>query len=363
MLSRFNLLARKELLKGDCRCRQALVNRLYTTTSSNDKSSSPLPSSATTTTTTDDITGKPATDAEIANDDHFWEVPSSKPPVKRRVESLDFRRLLDDVLKEQQDKDNKYITKGIAPSDNEKLSSPRGSVGPRRAVSLIEHRLLEMVSKHKQIYKRNSPLPRSMMSALYGKTMESNTTIIKKTLDPAQLEAIQQNKAIQSHDREIKIIDDLLSTTTRKDLLNFFTDCVTDYQRRQAFPTYYPRLVKNAIHHAFINFTDPYLAVALFEQCKTMSIQSYIEGCTVEVYNQVLQLRWNAWEDIYGMLDLMEEMTLNGIAFDAASAGIVQTITDEMERQQLGSDKIQRWSPDDVRSTELMKILVAVWIV
>lgn len=344
---------------GDCRCRRAIVSRLYTTNNNNGHgSSSPSTSSA---------NDQHAPDKELINSNHFWELPSIKTPTKRPPTTINFVDLLDSMIKDRKNEDNRYITKGLSRRGKE---LPKITGETRRRSTLIEQRLLEMVQKQRTIYKQKAPLPRTMMGAVYGKAApvygdtKNASSSKNRGLDSMQLNAIHENKGIQAHDREIKTIDDLLSTNTRHELLTFFNDCVSGYQEQQEFPSYYSTLVKNAIHHAFTDFRDPYLAVALFEQCKTMSIQSYIEGCTVDVYNQVLRLRWDAWEDIYGMLDLMEEMTLNGIAFDNQSAGIVRTITDEMERQELagGSDQVLRWSPDDVRSTELMKILVGKWI-
>jgi hypothetical protein len=348
---------------GDCRCRRAIVSRLYTNNNNNNSndhgSSSPS-------TSPDASNDQSTLDTELVDNNPFWVPPSTKTIAKRPPTSINFVTLLDDMIKDRRLEDSRYITKGLSSKGKAPpiVGEPR-----RRRTTLIEQRLLEMVQKQRTIYKEKAPLPRTMMGAVYGKTAQAygdtkNTSSKSRALDTKQLDAIYENKGIQAHDREIKTIDDLLSTKTRHDLLAFFNDCISGYQERQEFPSYYSTLVKNAIHHAFTNFRDPYLAVTLFEQCKTMSIQSYIEGCTVDVYNQVLGLRWTAWEDIYGMLDLMEEMTLNGIAFDKQSVGIVKTITDEMERQELaaGSDQVLRWSPDDLRSTELMKMLVGKWI-
>ncbi|CAO3595032.1 unnamed protein product [Absidia cylindrospora] len=360
MLSRFNVVARKTGLKGNCLCRRVILSRFYSSEDPSDKNTSPH---------------------VLLDNDHFWELPAPKTPARRpskvtNSESIDFRQLLDSVLKNRQTEENHHILEGVSHKTPRKTARTNDdSMKPKlRTTSLIEKRLLQMVIQQRQIFKQKAPLPRTMMPAIYRKTTANTSDDVEgstykqrnRTLGSAQLDIIRQNKSIQEHDHEIKTIDDLLSTNSRHQLLDMFVTSVQDYQQQNTFPNYYSRLVKNAIHHAYNDFYDPYLAMALFEQCKTISVQSYIEGCTVDVYNQVLQIRWDAWKDIYGMLDLMEEMTLNGIAFDKVSAGIVQTITDEMEQQEWSggdnAEHVRLWSPDDIRSTELMKTLVGKWI-
>ncbi|KAI8085211.1 uncharacterized protein BX664DRAFT_338829 [Halteromyces radiatus] len=363
MLRRLNALGRKELIKGRCVCRNSLAYRLYTTnskTSSNDK---------------------PVSSEDLVNDDYFWEIPTSTPrhvTTKKTNNTtsptLDFRRLLDTVLdKTTREHDQAIVDEVLTNITNgdELYKRPTTTTATQKAskrrTSLIEQRLLDMVIHNKKVFKERAPLPRSMMPALYGKTQNGEEKRKQSiSLGKIQLEAIRKDKSIQAHDREIKTIDDILSTNSRHALLDQFSFSVMEYQQQQSFPSYYARLVKNAIQHAYTTFRDPYLAVALFEQCKSMSVESYINGCTADVYNQVLNVRWEAWKDIYGILDLMEEMTLNGIAFNDVSASIVQTITEEMEQQEWAdadnSKQVQMWSPDDVRSTELMKILVGKWV-
>ncbi|ORZ22285.1 hypothetical protein BCR42DRAFT_487863 [Absidia repens] len=360
MLSRFNVVARETGLKGNCLCRRVMVSRFYSSKDPSDKNTSPQ---------------------ELLDNDHFWELPTPKTPARRpskatNGDTIDFRQLLDSVLKTRQTQENNHILEGVSHKTSKQIEPTNNdSVKPKlRTTSLIEKRLLQMVMQQRQIFKQKAPLPRTMMPAIYRKSAANNRNDVdgstykqrNTTLDAAQSDIIRQNKSIQDHDHEIKTIDDLLSTKSRHRLLDMFITSMLDYQQQNTFPSYYSRLVKNAIHHAYNDFYDPYLAMALFEQCKTISVQSYIEGCTVDVYNQVLQIRWDAWKDIYGMLDLMEEMTLNGIAFDKVSAGIVQTITDEMEQQEWSggenTEHVRLWSPDDIRSTELMKTLVGKWI-
>ncbi|CAO3630320.1 unnamed protein product [Cunninghamella echinulata] len=251
----------------------------------------------------------------------------------------------------------------------------------KRVPTIIERQLLELVLKKKKIFKNTAPLPRSLMPAVYGKDTSINdlsssysppTSANERTKETKK--GIMGNKKIQDQDEEIKIMNDVSSTATKQELLNLFTGFLNKHHYSQQqqqqkpqelFPTYYAKVVETAIKHAYTEFGDPYLAIALFEQCKLLSTESYIQGCTNEVYTTVLKVRWDAWKDIYGMLDLMEEMALNGIAFNRASAMLVRKISDEMEGQIMTdheSAQVKIWSPDDIRSTQLMKMLVGKWL-
>ncbi|ORX46752.1 hypothetical protein DM01DRAFT_1339411 [Hesseltinella vesiculosa] len=286
----------------------------------------------------------------------FWDLPEDKRhSVKQRAQeqSINFQKLLDQVIAtgRKSTASTKPVTK-----DSTRMQG--------QTASAIEQRLLEMVRRNK-VYKEKAPLPRSMMPAMYGKLPTSPT--LSQSLDPYdRLGRATEDSPMKSRDQQVKLIDELLSTTSSTQLLSLLTKTLATYQEQQMYPSYYSRLVTNAIQHAYVHFADPYLAIALFDQCKSLSPLSYIQGCTVDVYNHVLHIRWEAWRDIYGMLELMEEMTLNGIQFNEKSLALVRTVASEMDQQVLSQPDNPAgfdtpWSPEDVRSIQLMKTLVGKW--
>ncbi|KAI9308014.1 hypothetical protein BJ944DRAFT_260995 [Cunninghamella echinulata] len=405
MINRFNNIAKRNWPRDRCVCqiKTSYYKRYTTSIESDDKKEN-------------------KSLHDILEEDNFWELPDSTPnkkPTKPTEEFTDFSTLLEILTKHNNnssksnsnnrhdgDKDNREETliresqekehgvlealaekmnqdfdKTSIATETEMETATAAEKRKKRAPTIIERQLLELVLKKKKIFKSTAPLPRSLMPAVYGKDTSMNnlsssyspsSSINERTKETKR--GIMGNKKIQEQDEEVKIINDVSSTTTKQELLNLFTGFLNKYHPSQQqqqqklqelFPTYYAKVIDTAIKHAYTEFGDPYLAIALFEQCKLLSTESYIQGCTNEVYTTVLKVRWDAWKDIYGMLDLMEEMALNGIAFNRASAMLVRKISDEMEGQVMTDDEsaqVKIWSPDDIRSTQLMKMLVGKWL-
>ncbi|KAI9491232.1 hypothetical protein BDB00DRAFT_834454 [Zychaea mexicana] len=134
---------------------------------------------------------------------------------------------------------------------------------------------------------------------------------------------------------------------------------------------------------AGMTFEDPYLALSIFEHAKTHSVVSYVSGCTTEVYNAMLMMRWKLWRDVHGMLNLVDEMMANGVGYDTETRRIVQLVVAEVENEMrldndddeddgAASSDVYRygpnmkdgmvWSMDERRSANIMKALVGKWL-
>ncbi|KAF8638008.1 hypothetical protein AX16_010640 [Volvariella volvacea WC 439] len=88
----------------------------------------------------------------------------------------------------------------------------------------------------------------------------------------------------------------------------------------------YPHLIALLIQTFRDKYQDPNLALAIFEHAKTLSIASYVFGCTTIVYNQVLKTRWGYFADLKGVHDALAEMKVNGIEADSKTRKIVDGI-------------------------------------
>ncbi|KAI8067771.1 hypothetical protein BC940DRAFT_367418 [Gongronella butleri] len=305
----------------------------------------------------------------------FWELEDdlhsdrhggvARPPPRSSTDAghkqktwVNFKELLDKVID--------GTGKRGADTDKDQRQ-PNGRGRAEDTATMIEGRLLDMVLSKKKVFKQDkTPLPRGLMPAMYGKNVSKRpmgAPSLSQALDDAAdkpLGQLGQLGGIKAHDKQIKLINDLLSTSSPSALLSLFARTVQEYQQDQAYPVYYSRVVANAMHHAYTRFGDPYLAMALFDQCKRMGVQSYLQGCTVDVYNAALRIRWQAWRDVYGMLDLLEEMTINGIGMNDVSQSLVQKVANEMDNTVM-DDTVPRWSPEDVKSTQRMKQLLGKW--
>jgi hypothetical protein len=181
---------------------------------------------------------------------------------------------------------------------------------------------------------------------------------------------INQNKRIMGKEQELKAISTIVDTTNSVDLLK----AVLKEINQEKYPKYYPRILAKAIEHA--SRKDPYLALTIFELAKSKSLESYILGCTTRVYDAMLLLRWEAWRDVYGMLNLVEEMTVNGITYSNDSRRIVRSVVQEIEaegsnldEEEEGESSIESkskgiyWNSDEKRACNVMKEMVGKWII
>jgi hypothetical protein len=277
-------------------------------------------------------------------------------------------------------------------------AKPKAATKPSASVktdSVIEQKLLDLVLKNRQLYKEKAPLPRGMMAPIYGKSNkvkrqqhydEDNEDDVYHErreeyeernqsfdfLNPSStptnwdLKNIQQNKRIQQKEKELQAIHDIVGTKTSLELLT----CIYKEVDQPEYPKYYPKLLTKAIEHASAR-NDPYLATTIFELAKTKSMESYVLGCTTKVYDAMLLLRWETWRDVYGMLQLVEEMTVNGVKYSNNSRRIIRSVVQEieaeggaqdLEEEEVGGNTIY-WNADEKRACNVMKELAGKWMI
>lgn len=326
---------------------------------------------------------------------HFWEIPdhpdSRRPETNRSVKSRttraaaeqrDFRDLLDTLFDRKPYKFTQE-TPAIKPPSHNSIKTD----------SVIEKKLLDLVMKNRQLYKDKAPLPRSMMAPIYGKSSskfrkqhqqqqqeeEDGSDVLDFLIPPSSSSTadttnwdpkdITRNKRIQEKEKELQAINAIVSTNSSLELLS----CINQHIGQSEYPTYYPSILTKAIEHASAR-NDPYLALTIFELAKTKSMQSYVLGCTTKVYDAMLLLRWEIWRDVYGMLELVEEMTVNGVKYSNNSRRIVRSVVQEIEAEGVNTDEEEEeerqgeqkgiyWNADEKRACNVMKELVGKWIV
>ncbi|GBC05585.1 hypothetical protein RclHR1_00630032 [Rhizophagus clarus] len=159
----------------------------------------------------------------------------------------------------------------------------------------------------------------------------------------------------------IKISDELLlKCETKKQLLDFISKNIfgigsdkkfssdsklllDDFNR--PFPFKYAKLLKQSIL-VCKKFKDPYLALSIFEQTKRRGLLSYQLGCTTEVYNQIILIRWEFWKDLKGIENLLNEMIDNEISFNKETSDII----DSVELEVISFNNLKRWDSFDRKS-------------
>ena len=276
------------------------------------------------------------------------------------------------------------ISSSFQPND------PNVDKKTKRIQSQIEKQLLEMVRKSQKPHKKTSPLPRGMMGPFYGKSLYEKS---RRRLNDPMIIMNTGDENIATRDKETNAINTILECTTSRELLERVLDFTTPttttassssgatakggndtIDNEGTYPPYYSKLLTRAIEKAGMTFQDPYLALSIFEHAKNHSVMSYVSGCTTEVYNVMLMMRWKLWQDVHGMLNLVDEMMANGVGYDNETRRIVQMVVFEVEnelslvnpQEQEDNYRIKDgmvWSMDERRSANIMKALIGKWLI
>ncbi|CAO3678402.1 unnamed protein product [Rhizopus stolonifer] len=191
---------------------------------------------------------------------------------------------------------------------------------------------------------------------------EDNRTILDE-IEPFDYnwykERIVNDERVRMKEKEMLIKESIVGSETVYGVL----DVISKEIDRASYPPYYHSIVKTALEHT--SRFDPYLTLSIFEQIKAKSIQSYIKGCTTETYNTILIMRWETWRDVHGMLDLLEEMSLNGIKVNSETRSIVGKVVTEIEEEKdidYANNQGLFWNMDERRSCNIMKQMANKWL-
>ncbi|KAH3683459.1 hypothetical protein WICPIJ_005578 [Wickerhamomyces pijperi] len=77
------------------------------------------------------------------------------------------------------------------------------------------------------------------------------------------------------------------------------------------------------------DFKSPLDAITLFESLKSKSLHTFILGCGIKNYNKYIELQWSCFQDITKILNILEDLKINGIQGDLETEEILTTIKDE----------------------------------
>jgi Mtf2 family len=121
----------------------------------------------------------------------------------------------------------------------------------------------------------------------------------------------------------------------------------------------YPRILQRGMNILRVDFRNPLAAHTLFQRAKTLSAESYVLGCTTGAYNEWMLVRWDGFRDLTGVVDMLEEMGMNGVRGDEKTVRIVETVVrDVQEWSSLGPEAIRPfWGAEGERVGRLEKIL------
>lgn len=93
-------------------------------------------------------------------------------------------------------------------------------------------------------------------------------------------------------------------------------------------PGTYSYLLAEGMRILRSTFNDLQGVFSIFNKIKELGAESYVVGCSVDVYNQVIAAKWEGTRDLYKVKDLVDEMDSNGIHGNSKT---LQTITEIMQ--------------------------------
>jgi Mtf2 family len=103
-------------------------------------------------------------------------------------------------------------------------------------------------------------------------------------------------------------------------------------------PATYPHMIALLMRTFRDKYNDPHLALSIFNYTKTLSIVSYVFGCSTEAYNELLQTKWECFRDIRGVHDAINEMVVNGVPVNTGTRKWVENVRRDVLNQKIRPD-------------------------
>ena len=119
-------------------------------------------------------------------------------------------------------------------------------------------------------------------------------------------------------------------------------------------PATYPHMVPILMRTFRDKYHDPHLALSIFNYAKSLSIVSYVFGCSTEAYNELLQTKWECFRDLPGVYQSINEMVVNGVPVNTRTRKWAETI----RRDVLGQR--ERLDTDEAGQNEVWQLLIKI---
>lgn len=116
-------------------------------------------------------------------------------------------------------------------------------------------------------------------------------------------------------------------------------------------------LLNACIHTLRHTFKDPVGALYVFDAAKRASYEFFKDACTAESYNEILEIRWHDYRDLYAVLQLATEIAINAVEPNERTEQILSRIYLEAKESSSGlspSESLPLWTGvDQSRLSEL----------
>jgi len=98
-------------------------------------------------------------------------------------------------------------------------------------------------------------------------------------------------------------------------------------------PATYPHMIPILMRTFRDKYHDPHLALSIFNYTKSLSIVSYVFGCSTEAYNELVQTKWECFRDLRGVHDSINEMVVNGVPVNSRTRKWVEIVRRDVLNQ------------------------------
>lgn len=119
-------------------------------------------------------------------------------------------------------------------------------------------------------------------------------------------------------------------------------------------PATYPYIIPILMRTFRVKYHDPHLALSIFNYAKSLSIVSYVFGCSTEAYNELFQTKWEYFRDLRGVYESLDEMIVNGVPFNTRTRKWVETVRRDVLNQK------ERLDTGEASQNEVWELLTKI---
>ncbi|CUA66809.1 hypothetical protein RSOLAG22IIIB_00257 [Rhizoctonia solani] len=98
-------------------------------------------------------------------------------------------------------------------------------------------------------------------------------------------------------------------------------------------PAIYGRVIAHLMNEFRETYNNPHLSIAIFDYTRQISIISFVTGCTAPSYTELMRTYWNSFRDLRMVLNIAEEMRVNGVRPDDRARQLYLKIYEEATLQ------------------------------
>ena len=113
-------------------------------------------------------------------------------------------------------------------------------------------------------------------------------------------------------------------------------------------PSTYPHMIPILMRTFRDKYRDPHLALSIFNYAKSLSIVSYVFGCSTEAYNELIQTKWERFRDLPGVYQSINEMIVNGVPVNTRTRKWVETVRRDVLSQKERLDNMDETGQNGV---------------